>query len=186
MLRIALRTLDDRPGAFAVGQQVASLCQQFSAVARAPHLWTAAAEVFSLACRDGVSDRQLVELGNGFDGQESPELRVLAYLGAAIHSDPFNAFCSQVATARRLLSWYPAESLTYRVILLPYLEDYWRRVVDHGRFHFNAPGLVGEPMRAALETPEGRRARAILLAVRQGFFVIPSNLHESITWLSST
>jgi hypothetical protein len=186
MVRVARRALEDSPGAFAAGQKVASLCHQFSAVARVPELWMAAGEVFSEVCRDGVSDRQLVERGTGFDAQESPELRVLAYVGAAIHADPFQAFCSQVASAPCLLRWYPGDSLTYRVILLPYLEDYWRRVLDHGRFHFNAPGLVVEPMRAALEGPEDRRARAILLAVRQGFFRIPSNLHEAIQWLSST
>jgi hypothetical protein len=186
MLQIARRALYDAPGAFAAGQQVASLCQQFSAVARAPDLWMAAAGVFSQACREGSSDRLLIEQGTAFDGQESPELRILAYLGAAIHSNPFESFCLQVASAPSLLQWYLVDSLTYRVILLPYLEDYWRWVFDHCRFHFNAPGLVGEPMRTALEMPEHRRAQAILLAVRQGFLSIPSNLHKAITWLSST
>ena len=40
-------------------------------------------------------------------------------------------------------------------------------------------------MQAALNEPEERRARAILLAVRQGFFRVPSNLCEAITWLST-
>jgi hypothetical protein len=186
MVRIARRALHDRASAFAAGQRVASLCQQFSAVARAPDLWTAAGEVFSQACQDVASDKHLVERGTRFDAQEAPELRVLAYVGATIHTDPFNAFCSQVASVTWLLRWYPVDSLAYRVILLPYLEDYWQWVVGHGRFSFNAPGLVEEPMKRALEAPATRRARAILLAARQGFFRIPGNLHEAITWLSST
>jgi len=54
---------------------------------------------------------------------------------------------------------------------------------DHGHFHFNAPQLVGEPMLAALQEPEERRARAILLAVPHGFSHVPSNLRAAITWL---
>jgi len=185
MMRLARKAIQDRAGAFADGQKVSSLCHQFAAAARVPALWSSAADVFAQACREGASDRQFVDLGTGFDAQDSPELRVLAYLASAIHSDPFHAFCSQIASAPWLFKWFPGDSLTYRVILLPYLEEYWRRVVDHGRFHFNAPQLVGEPMQAALQEPEERRARAILLAVRHGFFHVPSNLREVITWLSS-
>ena len=121
MLRLARRAILDRAGVFADGEKVASLCHQFAAVAHVPTIWSSAGDIFAQACREGASDKQLIDLGNGFDGQESPELRVLAYVGSAMHCDPFDAFCSQIASTPWLFRWFAKDSLTYRVILLPYL-----------------------------------------------------------------
>ena len=184
LLRIGRRAMQDRSGAFASGQLLSSLCQQFSAVARAPDLWTTAGDILSEACSEGASFTRLTEKGTALDAQESPELRVLAYLGAAMQADPVNAFCAHISSIKSLLSWYPPESLTYRMILLPYVEDFWRRIVDQGRFLFDAPNLVVQPMMAASKSPEDRRVRAVLLAVRQGFLHVPVNLHPVLTWLA--
>src|SRR5262249_38325488 len=113
LLRIASRAEQNPNEAFSSGQQVASLCRQFASVSRLPYLWTSAADVFSLACREDSADDRLVELGNSFDAGVSPELRVLAYVGSAMHDSPFEAFCAQLICMRSLFGWFPPESPTY-------------------------------------------------------------------------
>jgi hypothetical protein len=127
----------------------------------------------------------LVELGNSFDAGESPELRVLAYLGAAMHAVPAEAFCAQLVAMQRLCLWFPPGSAVHRLVLLPYVEGFWRRVVEQSRFYFSAPGLVAGAIGPALAAPEAERLKAILRAVRLGFFNLAPSLQTALAWLSA-
>jgi len=185
VLRIARRSLEDRAGAFTSGQHVSSLCRQFVSVSCLPELWTSAADVFSQGCSESGSTERLVELGNSFDAGADPELRVLAYLASSMHSAPFDAFCAHVACMERVYGWYSTDSATYRLIVLPYIEDFWTRVVEHSRFYFSAPTLVVEAMAQARSADEAERGKAILRAVRLGFFRYPRGIQQALAWLSS-
>jgi hypothetical protein len=170
--------------------EVAEACRRIGANASAKDLWTSAADVIELAFVHRISGRDLVQMVNRF---EDETLRMIAYIGASLCNDfPLQSVCEAHLVAvhyahKTLGSTYPV----YRQIVLPFVSDYWLKILHDRHSHSIPPSPVLRAIAKIPSIPEEKRAQAILAIAARNLraTVTPSQgewLMEGVNALQST
>jgi hypothetical protein len=65
--------------------------------------------------------------------ERSNSLRVLGYVLANWHASPDEAFRFQLSVIEALINWYPVGGAVYRLLLSPYVVQFWQLVAKERR-----------------------------------------------------
>jgi hypothetical protein len=180
-------SLNDSSAAISAGRRVAAICRQLSADEWGNReLWQTVEQLFEISSVETSNAAEILASGRTIKGQgdEKTTLRVLTYVLATWHANPHDAIHCQLACAETLLSWFDPLESVYRLILLPYLESYWQRIVNECRFRLRSPDLTVAGIEAAMSVSETKRAQTILCAAAGGFHI--QGLGEALSALHRT
>lgn len=152
----------------ALGRSLASICRQIGNTAADRVLWTGLADTLDRMCQVHASGHHLVSFGDSFGSGSRQVVAILAYLGASLHCGPDDAFNAQLACMRALFQCSPPNSPRHRLLIMPFIEQFWTNMIEQRSFGFSNPSLVREAMiQARLAFPD-HRIKAILRAIRLG------------------
>ena len=158
-------------------KEVVDICHQVDITAVDRYLWTSAAELFEIIYRQDISSKELINRSNLF----SEEYDMLWAVGYLISSVLFkttlkSALKAQLFVTRSLYRGdFKPTSTTYRRLILPFLQTYWRTVFSKMRFHFHTPRFIEEQLSEVGNVPEAQRAQSIFKIIAFGLNVDLSN-----------
>ncbi|HEY2587156.1 MAG TPA: hypothetical protein VGI81_15520 [Tepidisphaeraceae bacterium] len=149
-----------------------------------PQLWANVADVFDRAFVNPRAGGDLIDFGNQLKARDRTSLQCVAYLGATLRSDcrPTDAVIAHVYLAGEATVLVPDRTI-HRRLFVPFLQEYWERVVREERFRFSPPSLTMEAFQRALSVPSPQRPQAILRAILQGLHVPAPEKYRA--WLLS-
>lgn len=176
-LYLGTLTLQARRDAAAAGhltQSVsacASLCQEMAAISTRPDAWREAASLLEGCFLRSPIMRSMVATANGYDADDTA-LKVLAYIGASLeHGVNLREACrGQMAVLFYCLQFLAGEA-SQRLLLVPFLEEFWGQALAKSRILFTPPRLVEQEFKQACEAPETQKAKRIMQAVASGLGV---------------
>ncbi len=161
---IAHLNLDDPETARAGARELAGLFRQL-AVRESSSEWEQAAALMT-AFADGSSAQQLVKMSNE---NGDPVFQASGYmLASTLESISINSAWHVQDEALKWLDdkWRRGSPLIYRMIVLPFIESFWRDRVENQQF--TPPGPIPGRFAEAMTADDDNRARAILSAVAFG------------------
>jgi len=167
-------SLTDPSAAIAGGLEIASACRQLADDEWGDkELWCTAADLYEATSVERTNVEQILTRVRTLQGpsEGSDAVRVLGYILATWHAGTDEAIQLQLASIDLLLKWFSQTESVRRLILVPYIESYWRKAARESRFTFRSPDLTVSAIEATLTVPEPRRVQAILCAAAGGFHV---------------
>lgn len=150
--------------------EVVKLCQQISATAADPDLWLITAELFEKTYLQDASSAELMHRSNALDPDDYQALRAIGYLGATLQTAVSlkDALSTHLAIMPYVFNIHKPPTAMYRLIILPFIVDYWTQAFEKMRFRFRSPKLVEADLHEAKQAPERLRAQFILRTIAQG------------------
>jgi hypothetical protein len=165
-------SFEDSDSADSAGHRIAAACRQLSEDESGDRqLWQAAFEMFEMTSKNQTNAEQLLLRVREIEGQDESQvaLRVLGYMLATRHASVDEAIHCHLSCIDILMKWFDPTGTVHQLILLPYIESYWKRAASEFRFTFLAPDLTISAIEAAMTAPESDRIRAVLSAAVGGF-----------------
>lgn len=180
--RLAIRARRDSAMAEQILQSIdscASLCREMAVISTRPDALREAASLLEASFLGTPILRTLVDKGNGYGPEEGP-LRVLAYIGASLeHRVSLKEACrGQMAVLPYCIQFLAGEG-SQRLLLVPFLEEFWGQALTQSRFLFTPPSLVEQEFHEACQTPGARKAKRIMQVIASGLGVRHEPLVES-------
>ncbi len=169
-----------------VSERVGRLTQYLEELAtKSPcrEYWESLIDVLSQVFIQRKRPSELIQLGNEHDDWL---VRILAFLGATLHPDVSltTAAVNHLAVLSSSSTLLDVVIGAERRIVVPFIDEYWRRAFDRERFRFSAPREVDRDLRTAVGAPAGTRTRCILRTITAGLGVrIPAYARS---WLFET
>jgi hypothetical protein len=105
--------------------------------------------------------------------------------GKGVTSIEAAAICQAMVMAYLALQLV-IEQGTYRRIVLSFMCDYWRKVVEEQKFRFTAPAAVETAFEQAISEPPEFRAQAVIRTVFSGLKIPLSKYQQIADWLKGT
>jgi hypothetical protein len=183
-VRISSVGLDRPEAARLSAEEVVSICRQIGAGASDPDLWSSIAELFEKGFVQPVPADELKGIADALPATATT-LRALALLFASMQSDIIaeNALAAQLSVLPCLEQTFDRPFAAHRLILVPFVSDYWNGMFRRQRFRFRLPDLVWSALSEAAISPPGERIQAVVRAILIG---IPLRLPpEMRNWLDS-
>ncbi len=171
-------SLTDPTAAVATGRRVASMCRELTANSLGDQeLWRVANELFELSSVESTNTARIVACINGIegDGEREVALRILGYVLCSWHASPSEAVRAHLGMSETVIRWYAPGGETYRLVVMPYFESFWRSTAENRRSALIAPDVVNAALESASQTPERERVCAILSAAAIGFRIRGGN-----------
>jgi hypothetical protein len=161
-------SLTDSIAAISACRRVAAICRQISDDEWADRgLWRTTAEFFELSSADCTNAQQLFARVRQDEGKTAQQ--ILGYVLATWHAGPEEAIHCQLACIDVLLRLFSRTESVRDLILVPYIESYWRHAAQECRFAFRSHDLTVAAIEAAVTVPKAKRIQAILVAAASGF-----------------
>ena len=161
------------------------MCRQIGAGASDPELWSTIAELFERGFVRPVPAIELKSMADQFPA-DATTLRVLATLFASMQPEltAENALSAHLSVLPCLSQVFDRPFSTHRLILVPFVVDYWNAIFRRMRFRFRSPELVQSALTDANTRPPSVRMQAVIRAMLIG---IPLRLSpETRAWLDSS
>ena len=171
-LALVRLSLTDPGAAASAGRRVAVLCREMAGDEWGDReLWTLAAGLFEASSVEGANANRIVALTESVEGdsERAVAIRLLAHVLATWHASPEEAIRCQLGMIELLLRWFNPGGSVHRLLLMPYIEAFWRYNARERRFAFRAPDLVIAAVESASAEPEADRIAAVLSAAANGF-----------------
>ncbi len=163
--------LTDATAAVSAGNRVAAMCRELAAdTSGDQELWCIAAAFFELSAVESTNTSQLVARIEQIEGDSEREvaLRILGYVLCSWHASPGEAIAAQLGMIETLLRWFSPGESVYRLVLMPFIECYWRYTAAQCRFALRSPDIVIASLESASRMPERERVYAVLSAAAGG------------------
>jgi hypothetical protein len=183
-VRISSVGLDQPEAARASAEEVVSICRQIGAEASDPDLWSGIADLFEKGFVQPVPADELKRIADSLPAT-STTLRALALLFTSMQPGIIaeNALAAQLSVLPCLEQTFDRPFTAHRLILVPFVSDYWNAMFRRQRLRFRLPGLVQSALAEATTSPPGERIRAVVRAMLIG---IPLHLPPEIrNWLDT-
>lgn len=164
-MALARLSLTDTPAAAATAKRVAGLCRELAVDEYGDKiLWQTVAELFELAAGANRNPSPIISHIRTIQGNGEREisLRILGHVLATAHASPEEALSYQLAMIETLVRWYSNREGVQKLVLVPYIESFWRHAIHNCRFAFRAPNLAVAEIESALNAPESERIYALL------------------------
>jgi hypothetical protein len=165
-------SLTDAAAAVGAGNRVAAMCRELAEDPSGDReLWRTASEFFAVSSVESTNTTQIVGrlVKIEGDGEKEIAIRILGYVLCSWHASPDEAMASHLGMIETLLRWFSPGESVYRLILMPFIECYWRYIAEHRRFALRAPDLVIAALESAARTSERDRVYAVLSAAAGSF-----------------
>jgi hypothetical protein len=165
-------SLCDTTAAVGAGQRVAAMCRELAEDSSGDRaLWSTAAEFFALSSVESTNTTHIVASIEKIQGDTEREvaLRILGYILSSWHASPGEAIGFHLGMSETLLRWFSPGEAVYRLVLMPFIECYWRYTAEQRRFALRGPDIVISALDSASQTPERERVYAVLSAAAGGF-----------------
>jgi len=168
--RILTTSLEDRELAETHANQVGTLCKQVRTGASLPELWKLSSGIFVDAFSEAVSAEDLIDKGNQCRNSHYDVLAVIAYMFASLKSDyrVTSRAYAQMAAMPYVHGASRGMPSVYRLLILPFLSNYWLKKIKEGGFLFSNPNEIEESIEQAGSISEEDRAQHILKTVARG------------------
>jgi len=183
-VRICSLALKAADTALLSAEEVVAACRQIEAQACDPDLWSSIADLFVSGFIRPVPASELKQMADRLPA-EATTLRVLTTLFASMQPDitAESALAAHLSVLPCLCEVFDQPLSTHRLILVPFVVDYWNATFRRMRFRFRAPELVQLALSEASAKPPSIRVQAVMRAVLIG---IPLRvLPETKVWLDS-
>ena len=161
----------------AKAKEVVDICHQVGVTATNRHLWTSAAELFEIIYRQDILVKELIDRSNLF-AKEYDMLWAIGYLVSSVLKTTTlrNALKAQFYVTRSLYNKeFKPTSITYRRLVLPFLQAYWTTTFNKMRFQFRTPRSIEEQLAEIENIPEAQRAQSIFKIISFGLNLDLSN-----------
>ncbi|WP_147447366.1 hypothetical protein [Corallococcus sp. CA054B] len=183
-IRLAHMRQQGDPLAKTAAYEVVGTCNHFAARSARPEFWMLAAKIFDAAFLRAASAGEFAVLVSDADGLQENPLKVMAVLGGSFASDVslVQGFVSQVVAFGYIVEILRLKGGMARLVLQPFVSDFWMKRFRSGRFGFRAPAKVEESLIEARRRPGVAGIRALFSALQQGLGVaLPA---EQVRWLT--
>lgn len=181
--RILSVALKDEEKAQDYSEEVASLCRQIGAKASLPDYWKISAEFFDGLFADSVSGKDLISKAKTLNKLGYGILTPIAWLFLGFKQDcglKTKAYAQLQSIADVSKAFDSAKSI-YRLVVLPFVRDYWNNVFQRSKFDFSIPLLVERELKEVEHLPEEQQIKQILKIVSRGLSLKLNNNIKS--WL---
>lgn len=184
-LHLGTLALQARRDAVAEGQLIrsvstcTSLCQEMAAISTRPDAWREAASLLEGSFLGSSRMESVVATANSF-GADDTALKALAYIGATLERGVSlrEACRGQMAVLFYCLQFLAGEA-SQRLLLVPFLEEFWGQALAKSRILFTPPRLVEQEFKQACEALETQKAKRIMQAMASGLGVRHDPVVES-------
>jgi hypothetical protein len=167
-------SLCDTTAAVSAGQRIVAMCRELALDQWGDReLWNTAAEFFALSSVENTNASSVVAVIERIKGDSEREvaLRILGYILCSWHASPGEAIGFHLGMSETLLRWFSPGEAVYRLVLMPFIECYWRYTAEQRRFALRGPDIVISALDSASQAPERERVYAVLSAAAGGFRV---------------
>jgi hypothetical protein len=168
-VRICSLALKAADTALLSAEEVVAACRQIEAQACDPDLWSSIADLFVSSFIRPVPASELKQMAHRLPA-EATTLRVLTTLFASMQPDitAESALAAHLSVLPCLCEVFDQPLSTHRLILVPFVVDYWNATFRRMRFRFRAPELVQLALSEASAKPPSIRVQAVMRAVLIG------------------
>lgn len=168
-LYLARTALDDPQAAAIKATEVVDAARIIAQTASDQLLWNDVADVFDQAFVTPRAGSEIITFGNELKARERIALQCVAYLGATLRPDgrPADSATAHVYIAGEARLLMP-DRIVHRRLFVPFLQEYWQRVVARERFRFSPPDLTAELFERAITKPSDVRPQAMLNVILRG------------------
>jgi hypothetical protein len=150
--------------------RVVDACRGLASGSPMPHLWESVAVLFSEMFDGEHSLNYLNKESNRLGDAYGNNVRVLAYAGASTAHDANlkTALLLQTEVVRFVDGALGRRSSLPRILLDPFITDFWNRALDQQGFEFRSPRLFRSDLAEALDKSVAERPQAVLRAAAAG------------------
>ncbi len=145
-------------------------CDKVSETASNPQLWKNIKVLFKKTYSSKISFNELFQLSNTFNTEDDSILMIIGYLGATLKDDINlkNAIKGHLVILPWIFKNLQFELGLIRLLILPFIENYWNDKFSRMRFSFISPQLVEQELNNAKNIPEIERSKYILRTIAFG------------------
>lgn len=153
-----------------------SLCYESAAISVLSNDWNEAAELIKSCFFENPALNKIISRSNGYSEDKST-LKCVGYIGASMQNpvDLNNAFRAQMVTFPSF-PWHQFQESGYRLLLLPFIEEFWGAAIAQRRLFFTPPAAVETAFKDAQKLPVGLRGRELMDVIANGLGI----RHEQI------
>jgi hypothetical protein len=186
---LALLQTTDATSAREHAEHVITLCRNIALDAEDSAAWNRLVDVLNAGHVRPIPVEELNQLANDAGRANQHAAYVAGYLGMSILPNTALqtaavAHAIVMPTVERILS---TRSSLYRLSVLPFMVNYWRRAVEVQPFRFSAPRFVAEALTAgALQAPREVAKTTVRIVLQALGASLPPEASDARQWLAVT
>jgi len=182
-VRIAHMERNEKAIARTAAQEIVATCNDLASRSTDPAPWRLAAAIFDAAFLRATRHEDRLKYVKEADRLQQSILRAVALFGASLANDATleQSLYYQLLAFKYALSTLRMSSSMIRLVVQPFVRDFWWEQFTRRRFQFLAPGAVETELRNATQSSGVDGIRAVLLAVFHG--LAPRLPDEAVRWL---
>ena len=149
----------------------ASLCVQMASISTLSATWREAATLLTDVFLGRPVLSTLISKGNNYSS-EATSLKAMAYIAASLEQgvSPREACQAQMAVLSYCRQFLAGEA-SQRLLLVPFVEEYWGQMLTRSRFLFTPPSFVEQEFYRACVAPDAQKAKQIMQVMASGLGV---------------
>ncbi len=171
--RILAVALDNLQLAETHAQEAVAICKQISSTASSPAFWLLSAELFSDLFSENMQGKDLIQKANAAKKEGYPTLSAIGYMFTALKPDyglKYIAY-AQLAAMPYVHGISKRMPSVYRLLVLPFLLNYWLKRFKEGRALFFNPNQIEKSLEKAGSISDEGMAQYVLKTVTWGLGV---------------